>query len=52
VRQVAHPLKFSQATLEIRRLAPSLREHTEEILESLGYTREKIKDLRREGVIA
>ena len=51
VRQVAHPLKFSETAPEIWRLAPTLGEHTDEILESLGYTQGQIEELRKEGVI-
>lgn len=47
VRQVAHPLKFSEQATEIRWLAPSLGEHTNEILESLGYSEADIKELRK-----
>lgn len=51
VRQVAHPLKFSEANPEIRRLAPTLGEHTDEILASLGYTKREIGELRKGGVL-
>ena len=33
------------------RSAPALGEHTEEILESLGYTGDEVEQLRTEGVV-
>jgi crotonobetainyl-CoA:carnitine CoA-transferase CaiB-like acyl-CoA transferase len=46
------PIKFSEAPGKIRRLAPDLGEHTEEVLvKDLEYTREKISKLREEKVI-
>jgi len=55
-RQPGRPLKFSEpedgwiAPAPPRR-APRLGEHDEEILKGIGYTRERIADLRRKGVI-
>jgi len=51
VKQVAHPIKFSETPAQIRMLLPKLGEHTEEILTSLGYSPEEIEGLRKEGVI-
>ncbi len=45
-----NPVKFSGFEVEVRR-PPKLGEHTEEILERLGYGREEIERLRGEGVI-
>lgn len=51
VKQVAHPIKFSQTPAQIRMLPPKLGEHTEEILSSLGYSPREIEELRAGGVI-
>ena len=51
VRQIGVPIKFSQTPGEIRRPAPEIGEHTEEILGELGYAPEEIDRLRRTGVI-
>ncbi len=51
VRQIGVPVKFSETPGEVRCPAPEIGEHTEEILEGLGYHREKIDRLRKEGVI-
>ena len=46
------PVKFSETPTTIQRAAPVLGEHTDEILASLGYGRERIAELRREGAVA
>ena len=51
VRQIGVPIKFSETPGEIRRPAPEIGEHTEEILGQLGYALEEIDRLRRTGVI-
>jgi len=51
VKQVAYPAKFSETQPQIRRLPPALGEHTQEILDWLGYTTAQIKELRRKGDI-
>ncbi len=45
-----NPVKFSGFEVEVRR-PPKLGEHTEEILSRVGYTREEIATLKKEGVI-
>ncbi|MBW2031224.1 MAG: CoA transferase [Deltaproteobacteria bacterium] len=50
-KMVGFPWHFSETPASIRRGAPEFGEHTEEILRELGYTREGIEDLRREGVV-
>jgi len=51
VKQVAHPIKFSETPAQIRMLLPKLGEHTEEILSSLGYSLGEIEELRKEEAI-
>jgi len=51
VRQVAHPLKFSETPARARHPAPALGENAEEILESLGYSPEEIRKLRETAVV-
>jgi crotonobetainyl-CoA:carnitine CoA-transferase CaiB-like acyl-CoA transferase len=52
VRGVGIPVKFSETPGEIRRPAPLLGEHAEEILrEFAGYGDEEIRRLQKEGVV-
>lgn len=48
-RTVKIPIKMSETPPSIRRGAPGLGEHTEEVLEELGYSAEKITHLLRSG---
>ncbi len=43
-------IKLSDTPGTVRSLAPVPGEHTEEILEGLGYSKQKISQLRRDGV--
>jgi crotonobetainyl-CoA:carnitine CoA-transferase CaiB-like acyl-CoA transferase len=45
------PVNFEKTPGSIQRAAPTLGEHTEEILRELGYDDERIVKLRRESVI-
>lgn len=49
--QVAFPARFSGQKLSMRQQPPEFGEHTETIMEGLGYTSEKIQELREEKVI-
>ena len=51
LRYIGGPVKFSAAASAISRRAPFLGEHTEEILQQLGYNVEAIAALRRDGAI-
>jgi crotonobetainyl-CoA:carnitine CoA-transferase CaiB-like acyl-CoA transferase len=51
IRQIGIPIKFSETPGEVRTPAPEIGEHTEDILQGLGYTQEGIERLRKEGVI-
>jgi crotonobetainyl-CoA:carnitine CoA-transferase CaiB-like acyl-CoA transferase len=50
-KMVGFPWMFSETPVSVRRVAPELGEHTEEILLKLGYSRDEIAGLRKEGVI-
>ena len=51
LRYVGGPVKFSAAQSVISRRAPRLGEHTEEVLRSLGYSKEALSTLRNDGAI-
>lgn len=51
VKVLGFPIKMSHTPAKTRRPAPQLGEHTEEILESLGYSAEQINDLKAKGVV-
>ncbi len=51
IRNVGSPVKLSRTPLEIRNVAPKLGEHTKEILQSLGYTEEKIREFKKNKLI-
>jgi crotonobetainyl-CoA:carnitine CoA-transferase CaiB-like acyl-CoA transferase len=51
VKQVGIAIKLSDTPGKVRSLAPALGEHTEETLRGLGYSEQKIGQLRQEGVI-
>jgi crotonobetainyl-CoA:carnitine CoA-transferase CaiB-like acyl-CoA transferase len=52
VRGVGIPVKFSDTPGEIRRHAPLLGEHTEEILRQFaGYSEDEVRDLQASGAV-
>jgi CoA:oxalate CoA-transferase len=51
VKILGFPVKMSQTPAKIHRPSPQLGQHTEEILTNLGYSAEKIKELRDKGVV-
>ncbi len=51
VRQVGIAIKLSDTPGEVRSFPPVLGQHTDEILSGLGYSQQKIAELRREGVV-
>jgi len=51
IKQVGIAPKFSSTPGKVRSLAPLPGEHTDEILQGLGYKREEIENLRQEGVV-
>lgn len=50
--QMACPLKFSDGLPEPRHIGATLGAHSEEVLAGLGYSTERIAELRAAGVIA
>lgn len=51
IKQVGIAIKLSDTPGEVRSLPPVPGQHTEEILASLGYARQKTEKLRRDGII-
>jgi len=51
LRTLGTPLKMSETPLDVRRRAPLLGEHTEEVLREVGYTLSEIDSLRQVGAI-
>jgi CoA:oxalate CoA-transferase len=51
VKILGFPVKMSQTPAKIHRPSPQLGQHTEEILSNLGFSTEKIKELRDKGVV-
>ncbi len=52
LKMVGFPWDFSETPASWRREAPSLGQHTDEILLELGYTQDKIQEIKEEGVIS
>jgi len=48
---LGHPVSHGATRLPIRTAAPELGQDNEEILRSLGYTKDQIADLTHRGVI-
>jgi crotonobetainyl-CoA:carnitine CoA-transferase CaiB-like acyl-CoA transferase len=51
LRTLGTPLKMSETPLEVRRRAPMLGEHTEDVLREAGYSGGEILALRQDGAI-
>ncbi|MFF5989618.1 CaiB/BaiF CoA transferase family protein [Prauserella flavalba] len=51
VRSLGIPVKLSETPGTIRRVAPALGEHTDELLRAAGWTDEEIATLRAEGAV-
>ena len=52
VKQVGVSIKLSDTPGQVRSLAPLAGQHTDEILAGLGYSKEKIEELRTSGAVA
>lgn len=50
-RQIPPPVLFAQAPQSLRRPAPLIGEHTDEVLAEAGYGAERIQSLRGSGVL-
>jgi len=51
VPQVANPIHYAQAQLSYHRPPPTLGQHTIEILQELGFSREEVDALKARGVV-
>lgn len=51
VKMVGFPVELTETPLTLRRCAPELGEHTEEVLEEIGYSWDDIAALKQEQVI-
>jgi len=51
IRNIASPIKMSKTPLTIRDLAPKVGQHTKEILKSLNFSEEEIRQFKRKGFI-
>lgn len=51
VKMVGFPVELTETPLTLRRCAPELGEHSEEVLLDVGYSWEEIAKLKEEGVI-
>ena len=51
IQNLASPIKMSRNPPRIRTLAPKQGQNTEEVLKSLNYTDEDIKNLRKNKVV-
>nr|WP_313885732.1 CoA transferase [Fodinicola feengrottensis] len=49
-KTVGSPLKLSDSPVDVQR-SPLLGEHNEEVLSELGYSGDRLKELRAAGVI-
>ena len=51
VRALAHPIRYDGRAPGVRRVPPSVGEHTSEVLQELGYKNNEIESLRQRGAI-
>lgn len=51
INQIKMPVKFSEASVQIKSPPPKYGQHTMEVLQSLGYTEEGIKGMREAGIV-
>ena len=51
ISNIASPIKMSRTPLNIRSLAPKVAQHTKQIIKSLHYSDEDIRNFKRNGII-
>ena len=51
LRTIAPAVKFGGMEMKARRNPPLLGEHTDEVLEEMGYGEEKLASLRKDGIV-
>jgi crotonobetainyl-CoA:carnitine CoA-transferase CaiB-like acyl-CoA transferase len=51
VKQLGFPWKFSETPAEIKSSPPALGEHTHEVMQNLGYSKETIDAFKEKGII-
>ena len=51
-KMVGFPWDFSDTPASIQRKAPGFGQHTDEILLDLGYSRDRIEEFRKEGLVS
>jgi formyl-CoA transferase/CoA:oxalate CoA-transferase len=51
IHSVGSPILFSDTPVRYRRPPPQLGQHTQQVLEALGYSKQAINELRAEGAI-
>lgn len=51
VQLLKHPVSYSAAEPSVQRLPPSLGEHTDEVLQQMGYSPDEIRQLRDVGAV-
>jgi crotonobetainyl-CoA:carnitine CoA-transferase CaiB-like acyl-CoA transferase len=51
VRQLGMPIKLSETPGKFRNFAPRMGQHTDQILQGLGYSQQQIEELHKSGII-
>ncbi|MEX1255435.1 MAG: CoA transferase [Dehalococcoidia bacterium] len=51
IKEMGYPVRFSETPAQIVREAPEFGQHTEEVLQELGYSWEEIGAFREQGVV-
>jgi crotonobetainyl-CoA:carnitine CoA-transferase CaiB-like acyl-CoA transferase len=51
IQNIGSPIKYARTPLKIRNLAPKVGQNTQEILRSLSYNDQDLKEFKRRGII-